>query len=60
MLVAYHFGSLSTLQPINSISFVISAILGFFVLHEPITMGKITGILLIMVGVFQLAKGEST
>ena len=58
MLAAYRFGSLSTLQPINSISYVISTILGYFAFQEQITVGKIVGILAIMAGVILLARGE--
>lgn len=60
MLAAYRFGSLSTLQPLNSVSYVMSAILGYFAFQEPITTGKIVGILAIMAGVILLAKGESS
>ena len=59
MLVAYRFGSLSVLQPINSVSYVISTILGYFVFQEVVTAGKIVGIAAIMAGVFLLAKGET-
>lgn len=59
MLAAYRFGSVSTLQPINSVSYVISAILGYFAFHEPITVGKILGIFLIVAGVVLLARGEA-
>lgn len=59
MLVAYRFGSLSTLQPINSVSYVLSAVLGLVVFDEAITVGKIIGILVIMTGVVLLTKEES-
>lgn len=58
MLSAYQFGSLSVLQPINSISYVISAILGYIFFHESITPTKILGTVIIIVGVILLAKGE--
>jgi len=60
MLVAYRFGNLSTLQPINSVSYVISAILGYLAFDEAITMGKIAGIVVIVIGVVLLAKGEAS
>lgn len=60
MLAAYRFGNLSTLQPVNSVSYVISAILGYFAFHEPVTMGKIVGIFSILAGVILLAKGEAS
>lgn len=60
MLCAYHFGSLSALQPINSISYVFSAIIGYIFFNEVVTTGKIAGIMLIMAGVVLLAKDEVT
>jgi len=58
MLCAYRFGSLSVLQPINSVSYVIATVLGNIFFHEAITAGKVAGIAAIMLGVFLLAKGE--
>lgn len=60
MLAAYRFGSLSTLQPINSVSYVISTVLGWAVFDEAITAGKVIGILVIMAGVVLLAKEEAS
>lgn len=60
MLSAYRFGSLSVLQPVNSVSYVIAAILGHAFLNETITAGRMVGIALIMLGVFFLAQGEVT
>lgn len=58
MLCAYRFGSLSVLQPINSVSYVIAAVLGRIFFNEAITVEKVVGIVAIMLGVFFLAKGE--
>lgn len=58
MLCAYRFGSLSVLQPINSVSYVIAAILGSVFFQEAITAGRVVGIALIMAGVVLLARGE--
>lgn len=58
MLCAYRFGSLSVLQPINSVSYVIAAVLGSVFFNEVITPGKVIGIAAIMLGVFFLARGE--
>jgi len=58
MLSAYRFGSLSVLQPINSVSYVIAAILGSVFFDETLTAGKAVGIALIMLGVFFLARGD--
>jgi len=59
MLSAYRLGSLSVLQPVNSVSYVISAIFGSVFFHESITVGKALGIALIMLGVFFLARGDA-
>lgn len=60
MLAAYRFGSVSSLQPINSVSYVISAVLGYFAFQEPVTVGKIVGIAAIMSGVILLARGDAS
>ena len=60
MLCAYRFGSLSVLQPINSVSYVIAAGLGNIFFEEVITIGKALGIALIIIGVVFLARGEMT
>lgn len=59
MLAAYRFGDLSTLQPINSVSYVIAAVWGSIFFEEPITAGKAAGIAAIMLGVFFLARGDA-
>lgn len=56
MLCAYRVGSLSVLQPINSVSYVIAAILGKVFFCEVITVEKAIGIALIMAGVVFLAR----
>ncbi len=58
MLCAYRFGSVSALQPINSVSYVLAAVLGNIFFHETISVGKAMGILVIMVGVILLAQEE--
>lgn len=59
MLSAYSFGNISVLQPINSVSYVIAAVLGSVFFDEKITLSKASGIVLIMLGVFILAGGDS-
>lgn len=55
MVCAYRFGELSVLQPINSVTYIISVILGAIYFQEPITFFKIAGIVIIMAGVIVLA-----
>jgi len=51
MVIAYRYGELSVLQPINSMSYVFSIIIAVFILHEEIPPINIVGILLIVSGV---------
>jgi len=59
MLCAYRFGSLSVLQPINSVGYMIAAILGNIFFHETIKAGKVAGIAAIMLGVFLIVRSET-
>lgn len=58
MLIAYRHGSLSVLQPMLSVNYIITLILAHFVLHETITPARIIGIAVIMVGVFLIGGGD--
>ena len=58
MLVAYRFGSLSVLQPMLSLNYVLSIILASVILKEQITLLKYTGVLVIIIGVILIAGGD--
>lgn len=58
MLVAYRFGSLSVLQPMLSLNYVLTIILAAVVLEEPITLARTIGILIIIAGVILIGGGE--
>lgn len=58
MLLAYKFGSLSVLQPMLSLNYVLSMILAATVLNEPITLKKVIGVLIIIVGVILIGGGD--
>lgn len=58
MIKAYHYGKLNVLQPILSIGYVISLVLGFTVLHEDISLINILGVFLIILGVFFIITGD--
>ncbi len=58
MLVAYRFGKLSVLQPMLSLNYVISIILGFAVFREPVTFLKCLGVVVIISGVILIAGGD--
>ena len=51
MLYAYKFGSLSVLQPMLSMNYVLTIVIANFVLKEPIGLLKFIGILVIICGV---------
>ena len=58
MIIAYKFGSLSMLQPMLSLNYVLSIILAKSVLNESITLLKVVGILIIMFGVILIGGGD--
>lgn len=59
MLIAYRFGKLSVLQPMLSLNYVLSIILGAAVLKEPIPILKCIGVLIIISGVIMIAGGDA-
>lgn len=58
MLLAYKHGRLSVLQPILSLNYVLSIILGAAILQESITYLKCIGVLSIIAGVIFIARGD--
>lgn len=58
MIIAYKFGSLSVLQPILSLNYVFSIILGMIILNESINILKLLGITIIILGVIFIAGGD--
>lgn len=58
MLVAYRFGSLSVLQPMLSLNYVLSIVLAAVVLREAITLWRVIGILIIILGVVLIGGGD--
>ena len=58
MIIAYKYGSLSVLQPLLSLNYVFSIILAAYVLKEPITLLKMIGVLIIIIGVILVAGGD--
>lgn len=58
MIKAYKFGKLSVLQPIISLNYVISLILGVYILKEKINIYKVLGIIIIILGVLCIAGGD--
>lgn len=60
MLFAYRFGRLSVLQPMLSLNYVLSIILGALILKEPVTILKVIGVLVIIFGVVLIAGGDES
>jgi drug/metabolite transporter (DMT)-like permease len=58
MIIAYKFGSLSVLQPVLSLNYVLSLILAQIVLNEIITLVKVVGVLIIIFGVVLIGGGD--
>lgn len=60
MMISYRYGKVSVLQPMLSISYVLSIILGAIVLNEEITTGKVIGAIIIIFGVILIAGGKES
>lgn len=58
MLIAYKYGKLSVLQPMQSVNYVISIVLGTIVFKEAVTAGKIIGVIIIMTGIVLISGGD--
>jgi len=58
MIIAYKFGSLSVLQPILSLNYVLAIVIAYFFLNETITSHKIFGVFIITFGVVMICIGD--
>lgn len=58
MIIAYKFGSLSVLQPILSLNYVISLFIGSYFLNESISIQNFLGVIIIVLGVYLIATGD--
>lgn len=58
MIIAYKFGSLSVLQPILSLSYVLGIALGYFFLGEVVTLQDVSGVLTIVIGIVFIVAGD--
>ena len=57
-LTAYRYGSLSVLQPVLSLNYVLTVLLAALVLKEEITLQRLIGILCVMGGVLLICGGD--
>jgi undecaprenyl phosphate-alpha-L-ara4N flippase subunit ArnE len=58
MIVAYKFGSLSVLQPMLSMNYVLSIVLAGAILNEQVSVLKVMGVFVIMIGVTMIGGGD--
>lgn len=58
MLIAFRHGSLSVLQPMLGLNYVLAAVLSVAVLGEALSLNKIGGIVLIIAGVVCIGGGD--
>lgn len=58
MIIAYRYGKLSVLQPMLSMNYVLSLVLGAAVLGETVTPMKCLGIMIIIIGVAMVAGSD--
>lgn len=59
MIIAYKYGKLSVLQPMLSLNYVLSIVLGAIVLREQVTILKCIGVLIIISGVVMIVGGDA-
>ena len=58
MITAYRFGSISVLQPVNSVGYIYALIIGAVFFGETVSFSKALGVVLIIAGVILLAGGD--
>ncbi|MDR3165345.1 MAG: EamA family transporter [Synergistaceae bacterium] len=51
MVLAYRYGELSVLQPLNSLTYVFSQLIGVFVFAERVSAVKLVGVAVVVAGV---------
>lgn len=56
--IAFRYGQVSILQPMMSISFALSIVWGFLFLDEPVTLSKVGGTCLIILGCILIGSDE--
>lgn len=59
MIIAYKYGSFSTIHPMMSTSYVLALLFGWLLLNESITLGMITGLTLILIGNICIGVGDA-
>lgn len=57
MILAFSKGDISILHPLMSIGYIMSIGLAAIVLHETISIMKVVGIVMIIIGIYIIARG---
>ncbi|TEB16166.1 4-amino-4-deoxy-L-arabinose-phosphoundecaprenol flippase subunit ArnE [Pelotomaculum sp. FP] len=60
MIIAFRFGSFSVLHPMLCTSYILSLLIGYFVLHEYIGWLKVIGIFFMITGIVFIGGGDVT
>ncbi len=58
MMVSYRYGKLSVLQPVLSMSYVLSTFVAILVLNETVSLTRWAGVLVMIIGVVLVAGGD--
>ena len=58
MLIAYKHGSLSVLQPMLALAYVFAIFIAMFILGESMTITRVSGIIVIILGVVLIGGGD--
>ena len=59
MLLAYKYGSLSVLQPMQSAGYILSLMIGHLILKENISLSQVIGVAVIFGGIILIAGGDA-
>ena len=60
MIKAFGCGPLSVLHPMMSTGYILSLVLGAVVLHEQVSLTRIVGVIVIIIGLIVLSKSPET
>lgn len=58
MILAYQYGEVSILQPIQSVNYIFSIFFGYIIFKEQVSVVKLVAVVLIVIGVVFMAGGK--
>lgn len=59
MIIAFKYGSLSVLHPMLGLAYVFALFFGSIFLNEEVSLGKLVGVFLILLGIILIGSGDS-